>query len=169
MMIPNDPSSLFLSDGSLRPDLVGDGVPAVLHGAVHEAQETNWDTVRTPHIFMGLLAVPDAAICDWGRGLGADLPNLLHQFRELFHQDESGRHSITSFNRPFVSEQVIFLLGEALNRAAARGRTRLLPVDLLVALFTTKTIVAECFEKIGVSAARAVDLANLAEEKTGTE
>jgi hypothetical protein len=42
-------------------------------------------------------------------------------------------------------------------------------MDLLVAVFTTKTIVTECFERIGFSAARLVDLANLAEGETGKQ
>ena len=169
MTIPNDADNLFLTDGGLRPELLGEGVPAVLQEAVRQAEETNWDTVRTPHIFMGLLDVPDAAVCEWGKVLQADLPELLHQFRELFRQGEGGKHSITGFSRPFVSEQVILLLVEALNRAASRGRTSLVPMDLLVAVFTTKTIVTECFERIGFSAARLVDLANLAEGETGKQ
>ena len=40
------------------------------------------------------------------------------------------------------------------------------PIDLLVAMFTTKTIVNECFERIGVPVAQLVQLANLAEEDT---
>ena len=167
MTRPNDADNLFLTDGGLRPELLGEGVPAVLQEAVRQADETNWDTVRTPHIFMGLLAVPDAAVCDWGKHLQADLPELLHQFRELFRQGEGARRSITGFNRPFVSEQVILLLVEALGRAASRGRASLVPMDLLVAVFTTNAIVTECFERIGFTAARLVDLANLAEGETG--
>jgi ATP-dependent Clp protease ATP-binding subunit ClpA len=166
MARPNDADSLFLTDGGLRAELLGVGVPAVLQEAVRQADETNWDTVRTPHIFMGLLAVPDAAVCDWGKRLQADLSTLLSQFRELFHQDQGERHSITGFSRQFVSEQVILLLVEALSRAGSRGRTSLVPMDLLVGVFTTKTIVTECFERAGISTARLVDVANLAERET---
>jgi hypothetical protein len=49
------------------------------------------------------------------------------------------------------------------------GRKSLLPIDLLVAMFTTETIVTECFARIGISAAQLEDLANLAErEKEGS-
>src|SRR6266851_3389051 len=98
MTTPNDGDSLFLTDGGLRPELLGEGVPAALQEAVRQAEETNWDAIRTPHIFMGLLAVPDAAVRNWGERLQADLPKLLHQFRELFRHDEGGRHSLTGFS-----------------------------------------------------------------------
>ena len=77
-MTPNDDAdSLFLTDGSLRPELLGEGVPAALQEAVRQAVETNWDSVRTPHVFMGLLTVPDAGVRNWGEHLQADLPDLL--------------------------------------------------------------------------------------------
>jgi hypothetical protein len=168
--ISDDGDGLFLPDGRLRPELLDKGVPAVLQAAVRYAEEGNFDSVRTPHIFMGLLTVPDAAVRNWGNRLQADLPKLLSQFRELFHQEAGERHSIKGFNRESTSEQVIYVLGEARRRAASRGRTRLVPMDLLVALLTTpNSIVAECFEQINISAAQLTDLANLAEEDTRKE
>src|SRR5262249_12875396 len=106
-MTPDDDAdSLFLADGSLRPELLGEGVPAALQEAVRQAVETNWDSVRTPHLFMGLLAAPDAGVCNWGKHLGADLPTLLRQFQQLFCQ-ENQPAPIPDFRRPFLSEQVI--------------------------------------------------------------
>ena len=35
---------------------------------------------------MGLLAAPDPNVFKWATRLGADVPGLLDQFRELFHQ-----------------------------------------------------------------------------------
>ena len=169
-MTPNDDAdSLFLTDGSLRPELLGEGVPAALQEAVRQAVETNWDSVRTPHLFMGLLAGPDAGICCWGEHLQADLPKLLRQFQELFRQEGTNQQPVPCFRRPFLSEQVVQLLAAARARATSRGRTSLAPLDLLIALFTTRTIVAECFERIGISAGQLVDLAALAERETGEQ
>jgi hypothetical protein len=100
--------------------------------------------------------------------LQADLPTLLRQFQELYHQEGRSHPPIGSFCRPFLTEQVVHLLVEARARAIARGQARLTPLDLLIAAFTTKTIVAECFERIGVSPERVVELATLAERETGT-
>jgi hypothetical protein len=118
---------------------------------------------------MGLLARPHASICCWGEHLQADLPKLLRQFRELFGQEGTSHHPILDFRRPFLSEQVVQLLAAARARATSRGRTSLAPLDLLIAVFTAQTIVAECFERIGISAEQLVDLAALAERETGEQ
>jgi ATP-dependent Clp protease ATP-binding subunit ClpA len=166
-MTPNeDADSLFLTDGSLCPELLGEGAPAALQEAVRQAMETNWDSIRTPHLFMGLLAVPDAGVSNWGKHLQADLPKLLRQFQDLFCQEGTSQQPIPGFCRPFLSEQVVLLLAAARARATSRGRTSLAPLDLLIAVFTTQTIVAECFERIGVSAGQLVELAALAERET---
>ena len=52
------------------------------------AAETRWESLRSPHVFMGLLAAPDAGVRHWGGLLQADLPNLLGQFQKLFHQED---------------------------------------------------------------------------------
>ena len=49
--------------------------------------------------------------------------------------------------------------------AAPRARTRITPMDLLISLLTaTNSIVAECFERIGVTAAKLTELAVMAEQ-----
>jgi ATP-dependent Clp protease ATP-binding subunit ClpA len=163
----DDADSLFLTDGTICPELLSEGLPAVLQAAVSQAVDTNWASVTVPHLFMGLLAVPDAGVCKWGERLQADLSELLRQFQELFHQEGSSQPAIGGFSRPYLTEQVIRLLVEARARATARGRISLTPLDLLSAVFTTKTIVAECFERIGVSAERMVELVTLAEREAG--
>lgn len=167
MSISDDETGLFLTDGTLRSELLGHGTSSIFQEAVRQANESNWDTIRTAHIFMGLLAASDPAVRNWGKRVGIDAPKLLTQFRELFHQNPCGRQPITDFRRPFVSDHVDLLLRAALDRAASRGRACLIPMDLLVVLFTTKTIVAECFEKTGVSPARLVEIANSVDEENG--
>jgi ATP-dependent Clp protease ATP-binding subunit ClpA len=165
----DDADSLFLTDGSLRPELLGEGVLAVLQEAVRKAGETNWDLVHTFHLFMGLMAVPDASVSSWGKHVQLDLPKLLGQFQDLFYQEESKQDPIPGFRRPFLSDEVVQLLAAGRARATLQGRTSLTPLDLLIAIFTKKTIVAECFERVGVSAGQLVDLATLAERETGKQ
>src|SRR4051812_49155216 len=93
----DDADSLFQTDGGMRPELLGQGVPAVLREAVRRAEETNWASVTTPHVFMGLLAVPDAGVCNWGKHLQADLPKLLRQFQELFQNEGGNQPTIGDF------------------------------------------------------------------------
>jgi ATP-dependent Clp protease ATP-binding subunit ClpA len=156
---------IFLPGGKLRPDLLQDSTANVLREAIRYARSTCWDSVRSPHVFMGLLAAPDPGVHYWGDRLGADLPRLLEQFAELFHQEEE-EEPVLSLHREFLSDNVIKLLREALGRAKDHQRTRITPMDLLVSLFTTpNSIVAECFERIGVTAAKLTELAVIAEQQ----
>ena len=155
---------LFQPGGRLRPDVLHDATVPILEEALRHARSTRWDTVRSPHVFMGLLAAPDPAVRNWGDRLGADLPRLLDQFRELFHQ-EDGEDGGGRLHREFLSDNVIRLLREACQRAAEHQRDCATPMDLLISLFTTpNSIVAECLERIGVTAAKLTELAVMAEQ-----
>src|SRR5262249_30031985 len=90
---------IFLPGGRLRLDLLTDPAVEALHEAVRLARETRWDSVRSPHVFMGLLAVPDASVRNWGERLQADLTKLLGQFQELFHQEEGEDEAVLVLNR----------------------------------------------------------------------
>ncbi len=159
---------IFLPGGRLRLDLLTEEATQALHESIRLAKETRWDSLRSPHVFMGLLAVPDASVTNWGDRLQADLAKLLSQFQELFHQEEGDEDSILALNREFLSDNVIRLLREAHNRACDHRRKRITPMDLLISLLTaSNSIVAECFERIGVTAAKLTELAVIAEHTEG--
>jgi ATP-dependent Clp protease ATP-binding subunit ClpA len=158
---------VFLPSGGLRLDGVDDSASGVLQETLKLARETHWDSIRSPHVFMGLLAAPDASVHDWGERLGADLPMLLDQFRELFQQDEGGDTGPLVLNREFFSDNAIRILRDAFARAAEHRRGRITPMDLLISILTAQhSIVAECFERIGVTAAKLTELAVIAELKS---
>src|SRR5690349_2296536 len=118
MATPEDSvDDIFLPGGRLRIDLLTDAAKSALEEAVRLARETRWDSVRSPHVFMGLLANPDPSVCDWGDRLQADLSKLLSQFQELFHQDDGESDAYLTLNREFLSDNVIRLLRESHNRA----------------------------------------------------
>ena len=161
------PTDVFCSAGKLRPDVLDENTIKALREAARYARSTRWDSVRSPHLFMGLLAAPDCGVRNWGERLGADLPRLLDQFRELFHQDDDGGcgEGALCLHREFLSDNVIRVLREAHHRALEHRRDGITPMDLLISLFTTpQSIVAECFERIGVTAARLTELAVIAEQ-----
>ena len=167
MATPDDESldDIFQPGGRLRQDLLTEAAAQALSASLHLARETRWDSVRSPHVFMGLLAVPDAGVRNWGERLGADLPKLLGQFQELFHQEEGEAEAVLILNREFLSDNVIRLLREAHNRSVDNHRSRMTPMDLLISLLTApNSIVAECFERIGVTAAKLTELAVMAEQ-----
>ena len=156
---------IFLPSGRLSPDLLDEATATVLRESLAHTRSTNWDSVRTPHLFMGLLAAPDSGVFKWATKLGADLPGLLYQFRDLFFQAHAEPVPPLLLNREFLSDNVIRLLRDAHGRAFDSGRISLTPMDLLITLFTTpNSIVAECFERIGVTAARLTELAVMVEQ-----
>ncbi len=166
MATPDDSvDDVFLPGGRLRPDLLTEGALRAMQESIRLARETRWDSVRSPHVFMGLLAAPDPKICNWGERLQADLAKLLSQFQELFHQDEGEEEAVLALNREFLSDNVIRLLRDAHCRAVNHQRSKLTPMDLLISLLTaTNSIVADCFRRIGVTAAKLTELAVMAEQ-----
>ncbi len=158
---------IFAPNGLLRTECMTNAAADVLRESIRLARDTNWESVRSPHIFMGLLAVPDAGVQYWGERLGADLKKLLSQFQELFHQELSSGEPLIVLNREFLSDNVIRLLREAFTRALDHRRASMTPMDLLITLLTaSNSIVAECFERIGVTAAKLTELAVIAEQRT---
>ena len=115
MAAPDDKADVdvFNPSGGLRLDLMNHCAVAALQEALRLAGETRWDSLRSPHVFMGLLAVPDACVCNWGQRLRADLPRLVSQFQELFQQDEGTPEALLRLHREFLSDNVIRLLREA--------------------------------------------------------
>lgn len=154
---------IFLAGGRVRPDILTESAARALRESLSQARLTRWESVRTPHLFMGLLAAPDNGVCRWAQRLGVDIPTLLEQFQTLFSQDTTEAPSSLLLNREFLSDNVIRILRDALLRAKECGRCRITPLDLLITLFTTNSIVAECFERIGVTAAKLTEIAVRAE------
>jgi ATP-dependent Clp protease ATP-binding subunit ClpA len=160
------PCDIFHPCGRLRLELMQEEAAEAIQGSLREARSTRWDSVRSPHLFMGLLATADGTVSDWVERLGADLPRLLDQFRELFHQECGEPEPMLKLHREFLSDSVIRVLREAYFRSADHRRDQVSPLDLLISLFTTpNSIVAECFEKVGVTAARLTELAVLVEQQ----
>jgi ATP-dependent Clp protease ATP-binding subunit ClpA len=157
---------VFQTCGRLRGEVLTDETAIALDQAIRFARETRWDSVRSPHVFMGLLSAPDACVQNWGRRLRADLAKLLEQFQELFHQDEGDSEPTLLLNREFLSDNVIRLLRDSFHRAVDHRRRQITPMDILISLLTaTNSIVAECFERIGVTAAKLTELAVIAEQQ----
>ena len=167
MATPDQPEpDVFWPGGGLRTELLSLQAGAALNEAIRLARETRWDSLRSPHVFMGLLAQPDGCVCDWGARLRADLPKLLDQFQELFHQDDGDPQPVLVLHREFLSDNVIRLLRESYGRAVENGRPCVTPMDLLISLLSAdNSIVAECFERIGIPASTLTRLAVMAEQE----
>ena len=147
-------------------DLLTDRRRTALHESLRLARETRWDSVRSPHVFMGLLAAPDAGVRNWGERLGADLPKLLGQFQELFHQEEGERGGRAGPQpRVPLRQRHPPAARSATTAPPTTAASSITPMDLLISLLTApNSIVAECFERIGVTAAKLTELAVIAEQ-----
>lgn len=157
---------IFLMNGQVRPDVTDDATAQALRDSLAHARGTNWDSVRTPHLFLGLLGTPDASVYAWTNRLGADTGRLQDQFRDLFYQDAEPVPPLL-LNREFLSDNVIRVLRDAYARARDYGRQCIAPMDLLITIFgAPNSIVAECFERIGVTASRLTELAVAVEAET---
>ena len=171
MATPEDSvDDIFLPGGRLRLECFSEEALHALRESLRLARETRWDSVRSPHVFMGLLAVPDPSVHNWGERLQTDLSKLLGQFHELFHQEQGEEDSVLILNREFLSDNVIRRLRDAYQRAVDHQRRKITPMDLLISLLTaSNSIVAECFERIGVTAAKLTELAVMAEQRAQQE
>jgi ATP-dependent Clp protease ATP-binding subunit ClpA len=169
MATPDDNhNDIFLAGGRLRADVLTAGATTAMQEALRLARETRWDSVRSPHVFMGLLVSPDASVRNWGDRLQADLSDLLCRFQELFHQEEGEEEALLLMNREFLSDNVINLLRDAFSRALDNHRRQITPMDLLISLLTmSNSIVAQCFERVGMTAAKLTELAVMAENAGG--
>jgi ATP-dependent Clp protease ATP-binding subunit ClpA len=156
---------VFLPSGRLRFDVIDESACGALEEAVRQARETRWDSIRTPHVFMGLLTLPDEGLHHWARRIGTDPPSILTKFREFFYQDTGDRDAYLQLSREFFSDNVIRLLRDALGRALEQNRKRVRPMDLLICILTApNSIVGECFQQIGYTAAKLTEWAVLAEQ-----
>jgi ATP-dependent Clp protease ATP-binding subunit ClpA len=157
---------VFQMSGHVRIDICDDATYQALQDSLGFAHATNWDSLRTPHLFMGLLNMADPGVYNWTHRMNAETARLVEQFRDLFYQDAEAVPPLL-LHREFLSDNVIRALRDASLRARDYGRDTFTQMDLLITLFTApNSIITECFERIGVSAARLTELAVLAEQES---
>ena len=99
-----------------------------------------------------------------GERLGQDLAQMLSRFQISFYQQEGDPLPPLFLHREFLSDNVIRLLRAGHARARDFGRPAVAPTDLLICMLTSsRSIVAECFERLGVTAAALTEQAVIAE------
>ena len=66
MAAPNDGyDDVFAPGGHIREDLFSDEALFALARCLDFARSTKWDSVRSPHVFMGLLDANDIGVQQW--------------------------------------------------------------------------------------------------------
>src|SRR5258708_16568266 len=93
----DDGYDIFQVGGLLRTDLFEPATVRALEESLRCAGSTLWDCVRTPHLFMGLLAVPDARVTAWAGRLGEEPRRLRDRFAELFLHNDRASGAVLRF------------------------------------------------------------------------
>ncbi len=145
---------IFHPAGRIRLELMNSGAVDALRETLGQARSTNWDCIRTPHLFMGLLARPDRPIQQWAHAMDLDRPNLLDHFRGLFPEANGDPDAILLLNREFLSNNTIRVLRDAYHRACCLGHGQCRAIDMLVSLLTLDWVVASFCRHAGLNPAR---------------
>jgi ATP-dependent Clp protease ATP-binding subunit ClpA len=142
---------VFLANGLLNRDLYSQMTRQALEASLIHARETGWETLRSPHLFMGLMSKPDRTIREWSFQLGADLRRLLKQFKKMFRQETIDPMPVR-LHREFLSGNAIDVLRTAYQRSLEMGHDQVCPADLLWAILSLDGCVLACFDESGVAA-----------------
>jgi hypothetical protein len=129
----SDALDVFLPNGYLDRALVTPGALASLDEAVAAARATRWEMVRTPHLFVGIVAVPDRTVSLWARQAGLDLIELDWKFRQLMRLPGT-IPTAPRLHREFLSKPAITALRTANTRREEHDRAQITPADLLWAV-----------------------------------
>jgi len=158
-------TDIFAPNGYLKSEGLDAVALKAIQRAVCWAADTRWESVRTPHLFMGVLSVGDKHVVEWCRMIGSDPDSLLLQFASLFTRGKELQTPIVRMNREFISENAIRCLRLAFERARRVNRKVRL-IDLLVTIFSPSGgIVGGCFAEVGYPPDHLAAMAVAAEER----
>jgi ATP-dependent Clp protease ATP-binding subunit ClpA len=164
----NEPD-IFAANGWLLLDAFDSYAYRALKRGASWTVDTRWDSVRTPHLLMGVLSTGHRHVQEWCRLMGADADSLLIQFASLFMREPNRPVPLIRLNREFISENAIRCLRHAAIRAR-RACRKIRLIDLIVAVLSPAggTIVSGCFAEAGLSPDHLTALAVAAEERNPT-
>jgi ATP-dependent Clp protease ATP-binding subunit ClpA len=132
--------------------------------AADSARIGGWESIRTPHLFVGLLRGEDAVIHRWANFVPIDGPQLANEIERLFRCELPGRPGTLPVHREFFSNGLLAVLQQAAHRASQRGCPFIAPSDLLHALLSHRdSIVSETLETAGICPAEWISLLENAE------
>ena len=144
-------NDIFLPGGPLEERRFDQPCRLMLQASVRAANLTRWETIRSPHLFMGMMAEPDDMILKWCESLETNPDKLLAQFGRLFlqHSNEPCR---VRLHREFCSTNTMEILRAASRRAIQQGFPLISSRELFWSLLEDEGCVAACFRESGYSA-----------------
>ena len=149
---------LFMPNGYVTPELFTADAYAGLELTLKAAAETRWDTVRTPHIFMGLAARGDGLADVLFGKTRHSVKDIYRAFSRAFMQ-RPGAEGPLQLHREFFSDNVIRLLHRARARTAEHQETQISEKQLMMAILEdVDGIVVYTLSQIGLDAERLREL-----------
>ncbi|WP_020468856.1 Clp protease N-terminal domain-containing protein [Zavarzinella formosa] len=144
-------TDIFLLGGPLDETKFAPATRGMLQAAVQATIDTRWETIRSPHLFMGMLAEPDGMISTWCESLETTPEKLRRQFSRLFFQP-SDEIPFVRLHREFCSTNTLEIIRAAGRRAVEQRQQLIRPSDLFWTLLADDGCVAACFRESGYSA-----------------
>jgi ATP-dependent Clp protease ATP-binding subunit ClpA len=146
--------TLFAPDGRLRQEYFTPSAIRALRAACDAAMRTGWPSVRTPHLFIGLLEEADEPIARWLSQNQLDAARLRTDFLDWFDMSEQLPARQIHLQAECFSEHLRQALQFAYERALQRGGPLITPADLLAAVFLCEpSVVCECLRRDGYDVA----------------
>lgn len=142
---------IFLLGGPLDEKRFDLNCRMMLHASVRAANQTRWETLRSPHLFMGMMAEPDEMIAKWCDSLETNPNKLLAQFGRLFLQSTDDMFRVR-LHREFCSTNTLEILRAAARRAHQLSVPMITSRELFWSLLEDEGCVAACFRESGYSA-----------------
>lgn len=130
---------VLLPDGRLNSDLFEAGCLAAVLISAEMAQRTYWDEIRSPHLFLGVLARPDGILAVALKGKGHDPQSLTDVLYQLVGKPPRSVRSKPLVHREFVSDNALGVLQRAKGIARSAGRSRIGERDLLQAIIADES------------------------------
>ena len=124
---------LFMPNGFVTPELCTEPTYAALELTLKAAAETRWDTIRTPHIFMGLVARENGLAATLFAKTRHSAKDIYRAFSRAFMQ-RPGAEGPLQLHREFFSDNVIRLMHRARARAADHDEPRISEKQLMMAI-----------------------------------
>jgi len=152
--------ALFNTEGRLRQEYFTPAAVRALRAALDVASRTCWPSLRSPHLFVGLLEEADEPIVRWLEQNQLQASQLRQVFIELFDMSQELSPPRLSLQRDCFSEHLLEILEQAYQRATQNGRRAITTADLLAAVLASEpSVVAECLRREGFDAARLIQSA----------
>ncbi|GBD37292.1 hypothetical protein HRbin36_02423 [bacterium HR36] len=147
-------ASLFHAEGRLRQECFSLPALRALRAAVDAAIRTCWPSIRSPHLFIGLLEEADEPIAQWLERNQLQASQLRQTFLELFDMSHELTPPQLQLHRSYFSEHLLQILEQAQQRAQQRGDALVTTADLLATVLTSEpSVIAECLRREGYDVA----------------